>query len=40
MEGDIEQGNWAGFLISLCVCQFWSLFHHILVYPCSGNVNN
>lgn len=49
MNGDKEQGNWGGVLISLaisfyftwlCICNFWSLFHYILVYPQSGNFNN
>lgn len=49
MEGDREQDNWGGVLISpvisfyfisLCICNFWSLFHCILVYTHSGNFNN
>lgn len=49
MEGDREQGNWGGVLISpvisfnilsLCICNFRSLFHCILLYPRSRNFNN
>lgn len=40
MKGNTEQGNWGGVLISLvisfyfillCFCNFWSLFHYILL---------